>query len=49
MNGVIVQAQSRLADANAADAVVVGSGIRTREIVNDRAIMSGCAWTRRGS
>lgn len=40
MNGVVVQAQSSLADANAADAVIVGSGIRTREIVDDRAIMS---------
>src|SRR6266542_2680085 len=39
MNGVTVHAQSTLADARAADAVIVGSGIKTREIVNDRAIM----------
>lgn len=40
MNGVVVHAQSRLADAQSADAVIVGSGIRTREIVNDPAVMA---------
>ncbi len=40
MNGVVVHAQSSLAEANAADGVIVGSGIKTREIVNDPAIMS---------
>jgi transcriptional regulator GlxA family with amidase domain len=40
MNGVVVHAQSRLADAQSADAVILGSGIKTREIVNDTAIMS---------
>ena len=40
MNGVTVQAQSRLADAAAADAVIIGSGIRTRELVNDPALMA---------
>jgi transcriptional regulator GlxA family with amidase domain len=40
MNGVIVHAQSRLAEAQSADAVIVGSGIRTRDIVNDPAVMS---------
>jgi transcriptional regulator GlxA family with amidase domain len=40
MNGVVVQAQSSLAQANDADAVIVGSGIKTREIVGDAAIMS---------
>jgi transcriptional regulator GlxA family with amidase domain len=40
MNGVVVHAQSRLAEAQSADAVIVGSGIRTREIVNDPALMS---------
>ena len=39
MNGVTVHAQSTLADACAADAVIVGSGIRTREIANDRELM----------
>ena len=40
MNGVVVHAQSRLPDAVCADAVIVGSGIRTRQIVEDPAIMS---------
>src|SRR5512140_1372497 len=40
MNGVVVHAQSSLAEANAADAVIVGSGSKTREIVDDPAIMS---------
>ena len=40
MNGVVVHAQSRLPDAVFADAVIVGSGIRTRQIVEDPAIMS---------
>jgi transcriptional regulator GlxA family with amidase domain len=40
MNGVTVHAQATLEDANAADAVIVGSGVRTREIANDTALMS---------
>ena len=40
MNGVTVHAQATLAEANAADAVIVGSGVRTREIANDAALMS---------
>jgi len=40
MNGVVVHAQSTLADLDSADAVIVGSGIKTREIVNDPVIMS---------
>jgi transcriptional regulator GlxA family with amidase domain len=40
MNGVTVHAQSGLAEAAGADAVIVGSGIKTREIVKDGAIMS---------
>ena len=40
MNGVVVHAQSNLAEASSADAVIVGSGIKTREIVKDAAIMS---------
>jgi len=35
MNGVTVHAQSTLAEACAADAVIIGSGIQTREIVNN--------------
>lgn len=40
MNGVVVQAQSRLEEASTADAVIVGSGIRTRDIVRDATLMS---------
>lgn len=40
MNGVTVQRQSTLAEIPNADAVIVGSGIKTREIVNDQDIMS---------
>jgi transcriptional regulator GlxA family with amidase domain len=43
MNGVTVHAQSTLPDARSADAVIVGSGIRTREIVGDAALMSELA------
>src|SRR5262245_51739021 len=39
-NGVTVHAQSTLAEACAADAVLIGSGVRTREIANDPAILS---------
>lgn len=39
MNGVTVHASSTLEAATAADAVLVGSGIRTREIAADPAIM----------
>lgn len=40
MNGVTVQAQSSLTEAVSADAVIVGSGIQTREVVRDEAILS---------
>ncbi len=40
MNGVTVHAQSRLDEVQAADAVIVGSGIQTREIVQDPTLMS---------
>jgi transcriptional regulator GlxA family with amidase domain len=40
MNGVTLSAQSTLADACMADAVIIGSGIRTREIANDPALMA---------
>jgi transcriptional regulator GlxA family with amidase domain len=39
MNGLMMQAQSTLAQACAADVVIVGSGARTREVVRDDAIM----------
>ena len=40
MNGVVVHAQCQLPEAASADAVIVGSGIKTREIVADPRIMS---------
>ncbi len=40
MNGVTVHAQSSLTEVATADAVIVGSGIKTREVVNDAQIMS---------
>jgi transcriptional regulator GlxA family with amidase domain len=40
MNGVVVQAQSLLHEAAAADAVIVGSGLRTREVVSDAGLMA---------
>jgi len=39
MNGVAVDAQASLVDACTADAVIVGSGKLTRDIVKDAAIM----------
>ena len=43
MNGVTVRAQSMLEDARSADAVVVGSGIRTREVVSSPELMGRLA------
>jgi transcriptional regulator GlxA family with amidase domain len=40
MNGVVVHAQSSLSEAREADAVIIGSGIKTRDIVADESIMS---------
>jgi transcriptional regulator GlxA family with amidase domain len=39
MNGVVVQAQARLADANSANVVLVGSGTKTREFVSDSTLI----------
>ncbi|MBS0451370.1 MAG: DJ-1/PfpI family protein [Proteobacteria bacterium] len=39
MNGVTVRAQSRLEEAASADAVIVGSGIKTREVVESAQLM----------
>ena len=39
MNGVVVHTQAPLAFAREADAVIVGSGVKTRELVRDRALM----------
>ena len=40
MNGVVVDAQASLSEARSADAVIVGSGLLTRDIINDPAIMN---------
>jgi transcriptional regulator GlxA family with amidase domain len=40
MNGVFIDAQVSLRDAGAADAVIVGSGLLTREIVKDQSLMA---------
>jgi transcriptional regulator GlxA family with amidase domain len=40
MNGVVLETQASLSEAAAADAVIVGSGIKTREIVADAALMA---------
>nr|MDT0660603.1 DJ-1/PfpI family protein [Micromonospora sp. DSM 115978] len=39
MNGVVIEQMSTLEQACSADAVIVGSGIATREVVEDPAIM----------
>lgn len=39
MNGVVIEQMSTLEEACEADAVIVGSGIATREVVEDPAIM----------
>lgn len=39
MNGVVLEAQASLRDAADADAVIIGSGIKTREIVADSTLM----------
>lgn len=43
MNGVTVRAQSALEDARGADAVLVGSGMRTREVVGNPGLMERLA------
>ena len=40
MNGVTVRAQSSLEDAATADAVIVGSGIKTRDVVADPKLLA---------
>ncbi|MCT7304847.1 DJ-1/PfpI family protein [Ralstonia wenshanensis] len=43
MSGVTMHAQSMLEEARSADAVLVGSGIRTRDVVADPALMARLA------
>lgn len=38
--GLVLESHIALDEANAADAVIVGSGLRTREVVADRALMA---------
>src|ERR1700676_2550552 len=40
MNGVVIEAQVSLLDANAADVVIVGSGTLTRDIVKNQSLMA---------
>ncbi len=39
MNGVVLEAQASLQDAVGADAVIVGSGMQTREVIADAGLM----------
>src|ERR1700761_164322 len=43
MNGVVIESMASLGEACAADAVIVGSGLRTREVAADPAIMGQLA------
>jgi transcriptional regulator GlxA family with amidase domain len=40
MNGVVLEAQASLAELTEADAVIVGSGMQTRQVVADAALMA---------
>ncbi|MEN3112549.1 DJ-1/PfpI family protein [Uliginosibacterium paludis] len=40
MNGVVLEAQASLEEAAAADAVIIGSGMQTRDVVADPALMA---------
>ena len=40
MNGVVIEGQIALHEANAADAVIVGSGMLTRNVVADQTLMA---------
>ncbi|GAA0274578.1 DJ-1/PfpI family protein [Cryptosporangium japonicum] len=40
MNGVVIESMATLEEAGDADAVLVGSGVATREVVEDRTIMA---------
>lgn len=43
MNGVVLEAQASIEDACLADAVIVGSGMKTREVVADPGLMARLA------
>jgi transcriptional regulator GlxA family with amidase domain len=40
MNGVVIHSQANLSDASNADAVIIGSGMKTREVVENPDIMA---------
>ncbi len=40
MNGVVIESQATLEEASTADAVIVGSGAQTRDLVADKDLMS---------
>ncbi|WP_040686478.1 DJ-1/PfpI family protein [Nocardia vinacea] len=40
MNGVIIESMATLEEAGSADAVIIGSGAQTREVVADRELMA---------
>ncbi|MFE9321155.1 DJ-1/PfpI family protein [Nocardia sp. NPDC052278] len=40
MNGVVIESMATLEEAGSADAVIVGSGAQTREVVADRELMA---------
>jgi transcriptional regulator GlxA family with amidase domain len=40
MNGVVIESMASLEEASAADAVIVGSGMQTREVVSDPTLMA---------
>ncbi|MEV4127568.1 DJ-1/PfpI family protein [Nocardia sp. NPDC049707] len=40
MNGVVIESMATLEEASGADAVIVGSGARTREVVADQELMA---------
>lgn len=40
MNGLVIESQASLEEASSADAVIVGSGVLTRDIVADKNLMS---------
>lgn len=40
MNGVVIEAQATLEEASQADAVIFGSGMQTREVIEDQALMN---------
>jgi transcriptional regulator GlxA family with amidase domain len=40
MNGLTIESQMNLTDASQADAVLIGSGMKTREVANDATLMA---------